>query len=364
MKSKKPSIILGLMIFSILIFSSSVFLYRNIVNTIKDTQNESELQLKTATFDSIYMYMNSLISQANNDVTDVGDNIKKDLLTLSSEDLQKMQDDMDNQIYNDTLNDIIYKNTNGECLNGINNHKNGILVFSDDGVIEDYNYRRAESEKDSEKSNTTIRTWEYDINHAYNKNLAKSSVDKLLNRTSGIIAFESYDLIDSSSLLNAEQHILISEFNYSNLKKVYLKEGLEGLRNYQIYVPYYITDSGDIFGKEDIVHGVRQDNNKLIIVQEFNLWDQLKNNSQFIDNEKTIKLVDEKHNEVLRSLYMFGLVITSAIIVLIFYFCNAYNQLVESGRLGEHFNIDKEEDNDVKEDDHESTDHNDTSNYI
>lgn len=48
---------------------------------------------------------------------------------------------------------------------------------------------------------------------------------------------------------------MITEMTYEQLKSVYVKEGITGLRNYQFLVPIYITDTGDIFGMMILLEG-------------------------------------------------------------------------------------------------------------
>jgi hypothetical protein len=194
---------------------------------------------------------------------------------------------------------------------------NGIVIMTTDGFIEDYNYYRAICDSDS-----NIRKWEVDISNSYNKELEKDAIDKLLNRHSGIIALESYNLTKN------DNHIMISEMTYDSLLNVFLEEGLNGIRNYQIFVPYYITDFGDIFGNPDIINGVKVDNNKLIVVQEFNLYDQVVKNYNDTFNDSEIKNIIERYDMLLRLMYTFGIMLACFVTLLVGYLSNTYNELV------------------------------------
>lgn len=326
-KSKKSLILIRLMIFIIVAFSTSVILYTNVINDLKKSSDNNIRYLKNSMYNSIYTYFDILIDEAKEKVDIVGGNIEKDLLELSPEQLKIIQMDMSNNIHNTTLHEIINKNIKGKDFKGVSNSKNGMLAMTSNGVLEDFNYRRANviAQNDSH-SRITNRSWENEIENSFNTSLAQVSVDKLLNRTAGIIAFEPYNLINEKD----SSHIMINEFTYEEVKRVYLKEGLDGLRNYQIYIPYYITNNGDIFGEEDIVHGVKQKNNKIIIVQEFNLYDQIVNNASYlVDDDDIIETMKDEHFETIRVLYLFGVALVIAVCGLIFYFCSLYNMIVE-----------------------------------
>ena len=316
----RSKFIIGIMIFVILVFSSSLFIFKNIVDTVKDNSQISVEAFKEEQFKVIWSSLSELQLQSEKEISEIAKHIEEGILSLPKEELEQLQYDMSNNIHNELLHNILLTNIEDKSLNEIHNHRNGIVVMTNNGFIEDSNYRRAEH---SSGKNTIFRPWDYNIQNSYNKELDENAVDKLLNRTSGIIAFESYDLVKNRN------HIKINEMNYESLLQVYLKEGLEGLRNYQIFVPYYITDLGDIFGTPDIIHGSKIDNNKIIVAQEFNLYDQIKSNSDGLFSDNQIKNLLNRYDNILRLLYIFGIALIMGICGLIFYFCSMYNQLIE-----------------------------------
>jgi hypothetical protein len=298
-----------------------VFLYSNIINTVKDNLHDTTEAFKEEQFNVIWSFLNDLQEKAEDKVTKISLNIETKILNLSNEDLEKLHADMESNSFNENLHNILTSNIQNQCLNGINNHRNGIIVTTTKGYIEDFNYRRANIA--GNKNASLFREWAYNYENSYNRPLEENAIDKLLNRTSGIIALESYDLI------NNPNHIKIKELTYKTLLGVFLEEGMEGLRNYQIFVPYYITDLGDIFGTPDIFHGTKVENHKIIVIQEFNLYDQLNNHSvSKIFDEAQIDNLNSRHTEVLNQLYIFGIALVTAVCALIFYFCTVYNSLI------------------------------------
>lgn len=300
------------------LFTASVFMYKFIVDKLVENSEMTKQSIKEEQFNIIWTSLENLQLEAEKDVTEISKNIESDLLNLSEEELLQLQEDMDNDILNHNLHEILNSNIRGISFNDVNNHMNGLVVMTTDGYIEDFNYHRAVISTEE----SIVRSWQVDIDKSYNKELEKDAIDKLLNRNSGVIALESYNLTKN------ENHIKIDELTYESLLKVFLTEGISGLRNYQIFVPYYITDFGDIFGNPDIMHGTKLDNNKLIIVQEFNLYDQIMENQDNLFNDKQIENVTARYDVILRLLYIFGISLITAIISLILYLCNIYNTLL------------------------------------
>lgn len=304
---------------AVILFASTILIYNNIVSTVQRNTEITINEFKETQFNSIWIYLELLYQQADEEVVLISQNIEKDLLSLSEEELKLIEDDMNNDIHNQTLHNIIMKNTEFYNFNKISNSRNGIIIMSTDGYMEDFNYRRADK---CDNTTNSFRTWEDSINHSYNKSLEENAIDKLLNRTSGIIALESYDLIGN------EDHIKIKELNYKSLLKVYSEEGLEGLRNYQILVPYYITDIGDIFGVPDISQGIMVDNNKIIVVQEFNLYDQIIATDSSIFDDSQIQDYINSSESLLNLLRLFGTTLVISILGIILYICNLYNNTI------------------------------------
>lgn len=308
----------GVMIFIIIIFSSSILLYKHTVDGIKRDLEITTNEFKESQFKSIWLYIESLSTQSKREVTRISKDIEKDILALSDEELLQIQTDMSNNVHNDLLHDIILNHIENQNLNEIKNHRNSMVIMSNDGYMEDYNYRRALSDI---KEDHSFKTWEDSTDNSYNKKLDENAYKKLINRTSGIIALESYDLVKN------KDHIMINEMTYDSLLKVFLAEGIDGLRNYQIFIPYYITDFGDIFGIPDIDQGIKNDNNKIIIVQEFNIYDQV-TNSHTVFNNKAIDDYTLRSEDTLRNMHLFGIILSITVCGLMLCCCGIYNKLI------------------------------------
>lgn len=315
----KSSSFLTVIFIVVFLFAGSVFWYDYAIDKIVENKEKTINSFKEEQFNAIWAYLENLQLQADKEITEISKSIEDDILSLSHEELEQLQSDLNNDTFNHNLHKIFTEHIEGVSFNGINNHMNGVVIMNNDGYLEDFNYHRATASNGS-----NIREWKIDLEKSYNKDLEHDAINKILNRNSGIIALESYNLLKDKD----NDHILIEEMTYESLLNVYLNEGLNGLRNYQIFVPYYITDFGDIFGQPDILHGSKVDNNKLIIIQEFNLYDQITNTHKNLFNNDLVNSINNRYNDVLRILYIFGISLIASVLCLIFYLCNIYNKLV------------------------------------
>lgn len=299
------------------LFTASVFMYKTVTDNLVTNRQDTIDAFKEEQFNIIWSSLETLQLQAEKEVTVISQDIEKDILSLSPEELEQLEKDMSNDVVNHNLHKILNDNIKDHSLNGINNHMNGIVVMTTEGYIEDFNYYRTTEKK------SNVRSWQESVDRSYNINLDNDAINKLLNRNSGIIALESYNLTKN------DNHIMINELTYESLLKVFLAEGISGLKNYQIFVPYYITDFGDIFGNPDIIHGSKVNNNKLIVVQEFNLYDQIMNRHNDLFNDTQIQKVIIRYNEVLRLMQILGISLVASVTGLIVYLCNIYNEFVD-----------------------------------
>lgn len=321
----RSKFIFRMIIVVVLVFASTLFACHDLILSVQDNKNSTIKAFKEEQYKVIWNSLKELQIESRNEVTKVSNDIEDDLLDLPENSFLKIQNDMSNGTFNETLHNIFVKNTENHNLNNINNHRNGIIIMYNDGYLEDFNYRRAKGE------NTGSRNWDDTISSSYNSDLEKNAIDKLLNRTSGIIALESYDLAGNKN------HIKIKELNYNTLLNVYLNEGIEGLRNYQILVPYYITDIGDIFGVPDISQGIKVKNNKIIVVQEFNLYDQVMLNKSELFTNTAVDNIEEKYVNVFRWYYLIGFLMIMSVCLIIFIACFAYNSAVDHEEIQEKY---------------------------
>ena len=151
------------------------------------------------------------------------------------------------------------------------------LVGLNDGIISLFSNEDSVA-LNAESSKETLE-WHTYAGGFPNEQLATTAIDAVLQKSRGLIFWQNYrsDNVD----LNG-----VSDMSMKTLQQAYDKYGLEGLRNYSLLSPSYITDNGDIFNTDDTTFMKKNKNYKLVIIQSFNL-------SEIIDQyDATLALTD------------------------------------------------------------------------
>lgn len=113
--------------------------------------------------------------------------------------------------------------------------------------------------------------WEDFINDHNNKQLSQQAVECIKNMN-----YNKNNIIFWQPLKTNNSEEKIDSMNMSNLISVYDKYGLESMKPYEILVPAYITNTGDIFNTNDLTNlGYKVPNYKIIIIQRLNVYDIL-----------------------------------------------------------------------------------------
>lgn len=308
MRSIKGTFILMAAI--VVLLSFCTIMYRSIINTEIEQMHTVQDSLKSEKFDQIYLYMQDLRKSALDNASKISLGIETDMKTNGLDNIKR---ELDETNQSSELQRIFKENIQGVTLNGIDNSRNGIMVLNKEGFVEDLNYERV---------GTISRSWDRELANTYNRALLQNAIDKINTHSTEIIAIE----YEPSAV---KDHIMISELTKDTLEEIYLKEGLEGLRNYQILVPVYITDTGDIFGQDDILAGIAQKNYKFIIVQEFNLYDQLMTNNYDTASEfDDLDVINANYNNIIDRYYILGIFFIVSVIMIILFFLMMYNNFI------------------------------------
>lgn len=134
------------------------------------------------------------------------------------------------------------------------------------------------------------------INNHYNSKLSKLAVESIKNMNLDKNKFIFWEALDNSN----PEHKLIEKMNISEIINVYNEEGIESLKSYEILVPAYITDNGDIFGNNDVdSNGNKNNTDKIIVIQRVNIFDALvKYESKINEFRNNIEKVDIFYNNI------------------------------------------------------------------
>ena len=323
---RKVRFIRGISVILILAMAT-ILLYSYIIEELTNTEKITLDSLVDDEFDQLYMFLDTLTGQAYAQAKEASTKIEQGILNMDMDDLKS---DLDSDQFNLQLYELIRSSIEDKSLNGINNYKNGIIIMTTEGIYEDFSYNRAPEDALSE-----VRDWKYEISHSFNPELEKNAIESLLTHSDDLIVTESINYMGSCS---TDKHKKISCANYEILKDIYKNEGLEGFKNYQIYVPVYITDSGDIFGQKDIVQGIRQNTHKLIVVQEFNLYDQVEAETSLYDrlkNNDEYNSIQERYHYATIVLYFLGFCYAISLVIMVLVYTSKYNKYIDEEVLNE-----------------------------
>lgn len=294
----------------------------NAILSIKNSRAAAIEDVKKRDFATVWMSILNYMEDAEKQTSGVATNIENDIkATFDLQDLQYKLDSGDKEART-KLSEIFRKNIDEVYVGDVNNNRNSIIILEGyDSIVEDLFVDPESREEGAVIKNPSSPTLSQYQNTTYNKELFTSAVRKIRTHTDKIIAIEPYNYIKG-------EHEKIPEMNYHNLERVYINEGVQGLRNYQFLVPVYITDSGDIFGQKDIENGVPQENHKFIVIQTFNIYDQIMFNSPEFGDDDYIGRINARYDMILNSLYIMGIIICTLIVFIIVYFFSLYNILI------------------------------------
>lgn len=299
------------------------------IEDVKEARESQTVDARKRDFEVIWESLQICLAKSRSQTKDIATSIENDVReSFNLEDLERGLDENDPE-YNQELYEVIRKHIEHVHFGGLENNRNSMIVLEGyNTIIEDFLVdpdSRDESKSKNIVSGKNILEYE---KTTYNKKLFSSAMQKIRNHTTGIIAIEPYNYIDDS-----DDHELICEMNYANLERVYINEGIDGLKNYQFLVPVYITDTGDIFGQQDIEHGVRQDTHKFIVIQTFNLYDQLISIKPDIGDDDYLSRLNSRYDGILNMLYILGTITVLVITVIVIYSFSLYNMLLDNNYI-------------------------------
>lgn len=214
---------------------------------------------------------------------------------------------LENDIKNPTDNSKLSKIFDKEL------HNKNIIVGSMDKIL--WNRTYGEYSMDL-KDDYTLEDVIY---KTYNEELSKEAIDTILKLNS-----QKNDFIIWQS---GKSNIEISNNNIDELLNELQKYNydINELKGYDILIPVYITEDGDILGVKDVDRiGRYNDNCKMVLVQKLNLYDILSHNKYNIENckDEVTRIQDMieqlTDDEIIKNIYLLliiiGIVISSGVI--------------------------------------------------
>ena len=157
----------------------------------------------------------------------------------------------------------------------------------------------------------------------YNEELSHRAIDLIQNQYKGLIVWQerqpsNYDIPKYSSV------------NLKQFKEIFETYGIEGLDSFDILLPVYITEYGNIFGDYDIPGLTHSDSdNKIILVQKLNLKDYVSAYFPDLFDNSAEKSINDRFDHVMTMMNIFIILNCMAMVAFAFVFIMHYNVRLE-----------------------------------
>lgn len=266
------------------------FLIFILLGTFATSAYYSIITIRQNKLDNEWNYILSVLYENEDKAKTQADNIKDDIVedtTLSyNNNKSGLTYDMNNLNVNSPLSKILDNNCRGKFIN-VDNDNNDIFIIAT--WVKNNNFDlQGEIIYDKSincMSNGEMRTLDKELSQHYNYELGYNNLKRILlqDKEKPII----WEYLPSTD----PDHIMIKNGTLSELKEVFIKEGLQGLKTYEILVQSNIMDNGDLLGNTKVQsNGIYNSENKqMIIVQGFSLYDALmsnKHDTRFLEMDK------------------------------------------------------------------------------
>lgn len=281
---------------------SSIVFYTILIEDVCTEKESIKNEYTNNEFEYIYDILLSNIELAKDKAQITSDEIENQIkLEYPNKELLTLQNDLDNGIYPTKLLNIFENNIKGKTFKNLNNSRNGMLIVNADGIICDMNIGK---DRESLSYSSNIRLWKYEFAFHDNKILTNSAITKLIDQSNDMIVWDNG--IDKYNINNG--------INKYILKEIYLKDGIEGFKNYDFLCAAYINEYSDIFGQEDLVGTKYTKTHKFIVIQKINLYDIIVQDHKFIADNNMYDNIDSSYDHIINSMYVLGLFLCLGII--------------------------------------------------
>lgn len=236
----------------------------------------------------------------------VKDSIESRLLQEYNGDLSRLKDDLTSD-YDNRAFEIMNEQITDKYLN-VQNDNNDMFIISNKRIV-------ADRSLNTSYSIIGKRTLDDEAKKHTSSSLCKESTKLILTKYNGYIFWKF--LPDTIEISPEDQLVYPS---LDGLKALYNKYGVKALDPYGFLVPAYIKKNTDMFGEDDITNGIKSDNHKIIVVQEFNISNALEkdyksNLAYFTMLEKVAdKELEYKLSNILSNLFMYLCLLISSFI--------------------------------------------------
>ena len=220
--------------------------------------------------ESEWFFVESIISENYDKAYMEAEGIKRDILVGIGKrypnDRTELRNDLSNLSTDGKVFSVFSDSIRGRYLNGIHNDRNDPFIMSSRGMYTDLSLNRA---MQLQGDTRVIKDWESEYKLHANPNLMRQAIAAFVERNGTPVFWEYTRSLDPN-------HISISAMDIKELRLVYYKEGIAGLRTYEFGKAAYIFEHEDLFGVPDgDSKGSFTNNDKVIVVSGFSLYDIL-----------------------------------------------------------------------------------------
>ena len=280
---KKPNfraIATTILLLAIVLFSYSASRFLDEVKLIKEYNERAIGESNDATFSAISGLINSICISAEDSLQDnlkiAGNTLPKDEINIV---LQTLNGDDNTAFKSKKISNIFFKDY---YFTHIKNSNNDIFICNENGIIADYS-------QNNESDIYKFVPWDMIGSEKDYPNIKGEVLEKIL---------DCKDLNPIIYEINGDGTL----YDMDYLKKIYIEYGVEEFKNYGVLVPAYI----DRLGASTKNYDLHCDNYSVIIVQEFNIYDQLMYMQPDIGKHSSTGFSEEEMDEIITVLHMLG----------------------------------------------------------
>lgn len=287
----------------LVIVFTAIFSYYNYTDvvTVRENYEEYIQTLKEAHWDFVKHNIDLSYEKAQKQSDRVANSIRLELLS-NYHNLDELKHDMDNNTEGSLYSKIINNNIKGKYLD-FNTDYNDMFVATRKGI-------QADKSIISSSDMGETRKWITEPSVTFNSALGNDAIDQLFEGNNKYIFWEVPR--DGS-----KENSGVTRSSLKQMKEVFMREGIEGLKGFIFLVPSYIEPDTDIFGTPTVNDvGQRVDNLQLVVVQEFSIYDQITMNKN-MESERLERAILEQKK--VGETYIKNKIVSSVILVGFFF---------------------------------------------
>lgn len=249
----------------------------------KTDQKQLAAKIKEAEWTIVWNEVSSLRLQAIEKANLIADRIRSDV-KKEYKTSPRLKNDL-SLLTKDTnpLVEILGNSIQSSWLNNVKTDSNDPFIMTREGIASDFSKDCA--------SDTRTRSFGKEIMLHYNKLLAKDAIVNLL------LVNENNPLIGWQFSTPKNPDFSTNEFSEKELKNLYFKYGLSSLKSFEFLSAAYIENNQDLLGNPIVSNsGILNQNYQLIVVQGFNLVEQLESNPTVLLSLSNVKAFEAEYD--------------------------------------------------------------------